>query len=91
MNQNKSRQSRQSRPPLSDAAPEGARKADRAAGADAAKEHERRGWEAYRRWLSTMSSRPVSERAPLDPSLYSWKGYHNWADKVRQSWKSEES
>lgn len=50
---------------------------------------EQHGWDAYRKWLSRVSTRPSTERAPLDHSIYSWRGYHTWADKVRQTWKSE--
>jgi hypothetical protein len=52
---------------------------------------EQKGWEAYRKWLSSMGGKPRRERTPLDHSVYSWKGYHSWADRVRQSWKAEES
>lgn len=58
--------------------------------AAAAPTGERKGWEAYRKWLSTVSGKSPSERAPLDSSIYSWKGYHTWADRVKQSWKPEE-
>jgi hypothetical protein len=58
--------------------------------AAAAPTGERKGWEAYRKWLSTVSGKAPSERAPLDSSIYSWKGYHTWADRVKQSWKPEE-
>jgi len=51
---------------------------------------DQKGWDAYRKWLSTVSGRPPSERAPIDNSIYSWKGYHSWADRVKQSWKPEE-
>jgi hypothetical protein len=34
-----------------------------------------------------VSTKPTTERAPLDHSIYSWRGYQTWADKVRQSWK----
>jgi hypothetical protein len=37
--------------------------------------------------LSRVSTKPTGERAPLDHSIYSWRGYHNWADKIRQGWK----
>jgi hypothetical protein len=50
---------------------------------------EQHGWDAYRKWLSRVNTKPAPERTPLDPSIYSWRGYHNWADKVRQTWKSE--
>jgi hypothetical protein len=50
--------------------------------------NEQTGWDAYRKWLSRVStSKPTGERAPLDPSIYSWRGYHTWADKIRQNWK----
>jgi len=52
---------------------------------------DKQGWEAYRKWLSTVSNKAPSERAPLDHSVYSWKGYHSWADKVKQSWKPEDN
>jgi hypothetical protein len=48
---------------------------------------EQHGWDAYRKWLSRVSTKPSGERAPLDHSIYSWRGYHTWADKIRQSWK----
>ena len=51
--------------------------------------NEQHGWDAYRKWLSRVNSKNATERTPLDHSIYSWRGYHNWADKVRQSWKSE--
>lgn len=51
--------------------------------------NEQHGWEAYRKWLSRVNTKPTAERTPLDHSIYSWRGYHNWADKVRQTWKSE--
>ena len=56
---------------------------------EAAKEQQ--GWEAYRKWLTHVSRKPASHRAPIDQSIYSWKGYQNWADKIRQNWKPEES
>ena len=46
------------------------------------------GWDAYRKWMSRVSG-SAERRSPLDPAIYSWKGYHNWADKVKQSWKPE--
>ena len=48
---------------------------------------EQQGWDAYRKWLSRVSPKATTERAPLDHSIYSWRGYHSWADKVRQTWK----
>jgi hypothetical protein len=53
---------------------------------------EKQGWDAYRKWLTRVGGgKPATERAPLDPSIYSWKGYQNWADKVREAWKVEEN
>lgn len=52
---------------------------------------EQQGWDAYRKWLSSMNGKSKGPRAPIDHSVYSWKGYHSWADRVRQAWKSEES
>ncbi len=46
-------------------------------------------WDAYRRWLSRVQL-PDKRRTAMDPSLYTWKGYRNWADKVRRDWTSEE-
>jgi hypothetical protein len=48
---------------------------------------EQHGWDAYRKWLSRVSTKATAERTPLDHSIYSWRGYHTWADKVRQGWK----
>jgi hypothetical protein len=48
---------------------------------------EQQGWDAYRKWLSRVGPKVTTERAPLDHSIYSWRGYHTWADKVRQNWK----
>ena len=47
------------------------------------------GWEAYRRWLTRVQA-PEKRRAPLDPGLYTWKGYRNWSDKVRRDWAPDE-
>ena len=49
---------------------------------------QKEGWDAYRKWLSRVSG-PAPRRSPLDPAIYSWKGYHNWAEKVKQNWKPE--
>jgi len=47
------------------------------------------GWAAYRRWLTRVKA-PSQRRAPLDPGLYTWKGYRSWSDKVRRDWRPEE-
>ncbi|MCB1596920.1 MAG: hypothetical protein KDI87_04345 [Gammaproteobacteria bacterium] len=46
-------------------------------------------WDAYRRWLSRVQL-PDKRRTAMDPSLYTWKGYRSWADKVRRDWTPEE-
>ena len=51
---------------------------------------EQQGWDAYRKWLSTVSAKSPGERTPIDHSIYSWKGYHSWADKIKQTWEPEE-
>jgi len=48
--------------------------------------NEQHGWDAYRKWLSRVATPAAGERAPLDRSIYSWRGYHTWADKIRRSW-----
>ena len=47
------------------------------------------GWDAYRRWLTRVQA-PASGRAPLDASLYTWKGYRNWSDQVRREWNNDD-
>jgi hypothetical protein len=46
-------------------------------------------WDAYRRWLGRVQL-PDKRRTAMDPSLYTWKGYRNWADKVRRDWSPED-
>jgi len=43
------------------------------------------GWQQYRRWISKAPA-PRSRRSGIDPSLYTWKGYRNWSDKVKRDW-----
>jgi hypothetical protein len=47
---------------------------------------EKHGWDAYRKWLSRGVTQSPVQRTPLDRSVYSWRGYHTWADKIRRSW-----
>ena len=47
------------------------------------------GWDAYRRWLTRVQA-PDKQRAPLDPGLYTWKGYRSWSEKVRRDWTPDE-
>jgi hypothetical protein len=71
----------------SDDTPRRGEQAERGTDGDSGREQQ--GWDAYRKWLKTMNKRPEARRAPVDHSVYSWKGYHSWADRVRQSWKPE--
>jgi len=43
-------------------------------------------WDACRNWLSRAPA-PVSQRRQtIDPSVYTWKGYRSWSDRVKRSW-----
>ncbi len=53
--------------------------------------NEQHGWEAYRKWLSRVATQSTGERTRLDPSIYSWRGYHTWADKIRRSWDDDKA
>ncbi len=46
------------------------------------------GWHQYRQWISKAPV-PGAKRSGIDPSLYSWKGYRDWTDKVRRNWSSD--
>lgn len=48
------------------------------------------GWQQYRHWISKAPS-PKSRRSGIDPALYSWKGYRDWADQVRRNWSKDVS
>jgi hypothetical protein len=77
----------QFRPPLYN--PESSRQSGTSPGKDARREQE--GWDAYRKWMKSMGGKQPSRRAPIDHSVYSWKGYQNWADRVRGAFDSEDS
>ena len=47
------------------------------------------GWQQYRRWISKAPA-PHGRRSGLDPSLYSWKGYRDWSDKVKRGWMKDQ-
>jgi hypothetical protein len=83
--------SHQFRPPLYHRESSRDGRTSKSAAASQERGREQQGWDAYRKWLSTVSGKAPTERSPLDHSIYSWKGYQNWADKVKQSWKPEES
>jgi len=69
--------------------PNGTARATRSAATSDRCISEQQGWEAYRKWLSQVNTQPA-QRSSLDASIYSWRGYNNWADKVRQAWKADE-
>ena len=52
---------------------------------------DQKGWDAYRKWLSRVSAQPTRERSSVDHSIYSWKGYNSWADRIKQTWKTEDT
>jgi hypothetical protein len=81
---------RQFRPPLyyGDGSAPGQERAD--AARQRPKGADETGWDAYRKWLSTVGQRERPARTPIDRSVYSWKGYHNWADRVKQQWKNND-
>lgn len=47
------------------------------------------GWQQYRRWISKAPA-PHGRRSGLDPSLYSWKGYRDWSEKVKRGWMKDQ-
>jgi hypothetical protein len=47
------------------------------------------GWDSYRRWLNRVQNTEQRRRMPVDPALYTWKGYRSWSEKVRRDWKDE--
>ena len=48
------------------------------------------GWQAYRKWLAGSAGGARDRRPRGDASLYSWKGYHSWAEKIRRDWDSDQ-
>ncbi len=46
------------------------------------------GWAAYRSWLTGSPAVPRERNRP-DHSIYTWKGYKNWSEKIRRSWVDE--
>ena len=47
------------------------------------------GWQQYRRWISKAPA-PKGRRVGIDPSLYTWKGYRNWSEKVKRDWVDDQ-
>ena len=65
------------------------RSGDDASDADATEygsENSAEGWDAYRTWLSKAPAPARRLRPTFDASVYTWKGYRNWSDKVKRSW-----
>ena len=58
-------------------------------GAPEGRKNNNNSWDTYRRWLTRVQA-PGKGRIPLDPGLYTWKGYRNWSDTVRRDWKPED-
>lgn len=79
------------RPPLYHRSAGGRAVSPKVSGSAAEVAKDQQGWDAYRKWLTQVGKKATPERTPIDHTIYSWKGYQNWADKVRQSWKPEES
>ena len=48
---------------------------------------ESRGADVLRSWLSRA---PTQRRAPLDPSLYTLKGYRQWKEGVTRAWQDQD-
>lgn len=46
------------------------------------------GWPQYRRWISKAPA-PMRRHSGVDPSLYTWKGYRDWAKQVKRNWSSD--
>lgn len=46
------------------------------------------GWQQYRRWISKAPV-PKERRGGIDPSLYTWKGYRSWTERVKRNWSEE--
>lgn len=43
------------------------------------------GWSQYRKWISKAPA-PRGRRSGIDPTLYTWRGYRNWAEQVKRKW-----
>ncbi len=46
------------------------------------------GWQQYRRWVSRAPAPKIGRSGP-DASLYTWKGYRSWSDKVRRGMRDD--
>ena len=58
---------------------------DRVVGVHAGDKAESDGWQQYRKWISKAPA-PRTRRASVDSSLYTWKGYRDWAEQVKRNW-----
>lgn len=43
------------------------------------------GWSQYRKWISKAPA-PRGRRTGIDPTLYTWRGYRNWAEQIKRKW-----
>jgi hypothetical protein len=46
------------------------------------------GWKHYREWI-TKAPAPRVRRSGIDPTLYTWRGYRNWSEKIRRNWRPD--
>ncbi len=46
------------------------------------------GWSAYHSWL-TRVSHSSGRHIRADSSIYTWKGYKSWAEKVKRDWEAD--
>lgn len=51
-------------------------------------DHTEDGWAAYRNWMSRVSH-SGSRQIHADSSIYTWKGYKDWAEKVKRNWEAD--
>ncbi|MEM8983057.1 MAG: hypothetical protein AAGC71_08530 [Pseudomonadota bacterium] len=50
-----------------------------------------RDWDACRNWLSRAPAPATSARIAADASVYTWKGYRTWSDKVKRNWSDRKN
>ncbi len=46
------------------------------------------GLDAYSNWVSRVQP-GTGGRGKLNNALYTWKGYRDWADRIKQNWEAE--
>lgn len=50
--------------------------------------HQAIGWESYQGWISRLGN--TRRRRQAKDALYTWRGYRDWAAKVRANWDRDE-